>query len=104
MTNTKVWFIVGAVAFITIVVWLGSLMGSNLIPNAPERPSIEYRETNTIWDKIANGFSTVVFPFQELGYFISLTFLSSSFSILGIILTILTIGVIWCIIEIIRGV
>lgn len=92
---SKVWFIIGAVAFITVVIELGALMGEDLIPNAPERPNSF--EDASFWSILTN-------PLTNILYFIQLVPLSSGYQFLAVILSILGIGVIWSLVELARGV
>ncbi len=91
---SKVWFIIGAISFISVVITLGALIGEDVIPNAPERPTFD---NPSVWDYLS-------YPIDNLVYFMKLVPLSSSYEIVAIVLSILTLGVVWSVIEVIRGV
>lgn len=95
--NTKVWFVIGAFSFILIITQLGALMGETLISNAPPSPA-------TLAAPPSNFLATLGYIAENIGYFFTLMGLSSTYAILGIVLLILTVGMIWAVIELIRGV
>jgi hypothetical protein len=92
---TKVWFILGTFAFITFVVQMGALMGSSIVTNAPPPPTIP--DVPTAWDYLT-------YPVANIGYFFQLMAVSSTYTVVGVILSIFLVGLIWAIIELIRGV
>lgn len=87
--NTKVWFIVGSIAFILVVVALSDMIGINVISG------------NTNYEVQSINYAN---PFETIGFFINLMSISSTFNFVGIILITLSAGVLWAIVELIRGV
>jgi hypothetical protein len=96
MGDGKVSFIIGAFAFITVITQIGALIGGDLITNAPPRPTTPSNSLNVL--------EFIQYSFSNLGYFFSLMRVSSAYAWAGAICSIFVVGIIWCIIEIVRGV
>lgn len=90
MGDSKLYFVIGAFAFILFVTQMGAIIGIDMIPNAPTTP----QPPTSIIDTI----------FTNFGYFFQLMGLSSAYAFIGFILAIISVGMIWAIIELIRGV
>ena len=92
---SKVWFILGSFAFITVVTQIGALMGSTIVENAPDSPTLP--DAPTVWNYITWPISNVI-------YFIQLMTISSAYAFVGAITLIIVVALIWAVLELIRGV
>ena len=90
MGDSKLYFVMGAFAFILFVTQIGEIIGLDMIPNAPTTPQAPTSIIDTI--------------FTNFGYFFQLMGLSSAYALVGFVLAVISIGMIWAIIELIRGV
>jgi hypothetical protein len=95
MGDSKVYFIIGAFAFITFVTQIGALMGSSIISDAPPSPTIP--DNPELLDY-------VFWPIDNMAYFLLLATLSSGYAFVSIILGIFSLGIVWAVIELVRGV
>jgi len=96
MAITKVEFFVFYTMFLFAIIQITAMMGSDIITNAPTVPTIP--AVPTAWDYLS-------YPFENIAYFFTLAALRSSFAIFGaIIITPFAIGVIWAVIELVRGI
>jgi hypothetical protein len=76
-------------AFILFVSQMGALMGQTIVSDAPTPPI-----PSGIADAIVTNFA----------YFFTLMTISSGYAFVGLILSVLFAGMIWAIVEVIRGV
>lgn len=92
---TKLEFMIFLSTFLFFIIPISNMMGTNLIKNAPTPPTIPPEPT--VWNYIT-------YPFENLGYFFRIMSISTEFQILGLITSVFIIALIWCIIELVRGV
>jgi hypothetical protein len=91
---TSLQFILFYSLFLFLVIQITGLMGENVIsgvnpPSLPQQPTF---------------LNYLAYPFENIGFFFKLMGASSSFAILGtIILTPFAIGIIWIILQLVRG-
>jgi hypothetical protein len=95
MVISKVQFIFTAFAFIFIVTQLGAIAGANIITGlgdfTPPKPP-------------TNPLEFFLYVFQNIVFFFELMTVSSAYTFVGGILVILVVGIVWCVLELIRGV
>lgn len=93
---TKLEFILFYSLFLGFVVQLSSMAGAAIIKNAPPPPTIPPEPT---------VLDYIVYPILNLGYFFRLMGVSTDFMLFGtLVLTPLIVGLIYLIIELVRGV
>lgn len=92
---TKLEFILFYSLFLGFVVQMSALAGANIVKDAPPPPTIPPEPT--IIDYI-------VYPIKNIGYFFRLMAVSSDFLLFGaLLLSPFLVGLIWTIIELVRG-
>ncbi len=92
---TRLGFIFGATVFLFFVTQVSALIGSEIISGF--QPLFELQLTSIPL------LDTILFLFNNIGVFLGLLAISTEIQILSIILTPILLGVLWSIIEVIRG-
>jgi len=91
----KTYFIMFAFAFIFIVTQIGAMYGATILTGT---------ENFTPPPIPTDPLGYVLYVFQNIAFFFMLMTVSTTFAFLGVILTILGVGVAWAVLELIRGV
>lgn len=92
MVVTKVQFIFSAFAFVFLLTQIGAIMGVSLVTGyvdfVPPSPP-------------TNVLGLVLYIIQNIGFFFVLMTVSSAYQFLGFIVIILSVGIVWCVLELI---